>query len=209
MVILGVDFDKHLRFDKHLNNCASKASPRVSALRRLSSFLDHSGILTLNKAQIRPYLEYSSLLWMSSAPSYIGKLDKIQRRALRLMDSASHPPHDIVTTVDSLEHRRDVAVLTVFPKAQVQEVHHLAGLMLPLRTAQRSTRTVPSSVQLVEVPRPRASQHQRTFMARVSRLRNIFTAAIPDVGKMTTQQAKMAAHRWRATLPTPLILLCT
>ncbi|XP_042229998.1 uncharacterized protein LOC121871654 [Homarus americanus] len=83
------------------------------------------------------------------------KLDKIQRRALRLMDSALHPPHYIVTTVDSLEYRRDVAALTVFHKDQVQEVPHLEGIRLPLRAMQRSTRTVLSSVQLEEALRSR------------------------------------------------------
>ncbi|KAG7177262.1 RNA-directed DNA polymerase from mobile element jockey-like 42, partial [Homarus americanus] len=153
MTILRVDFDKHLKFDKHFNNSDRKAS--------------------------------------------------------RLGSPPWESPLDIAITVNSLEHRRDVAVPTVFRKAQVQEVPHLAGLRLPLRATQRSTRTMLSSFQLVEVPRSRDSQHQRAFIARVSRLWNLFTAAMPDVGKMTTQQVKMAAHTWQATLPTPLILLRT
>ncbi|KAG7158157.1 RNA-directed DNA polymerase from mobile element jockey-like 31 [Homarus americanus] len=59
---------KHLRFDKHFNNCARKASLRVSALRRLTRFFDYSEILTLYEALIRPYLEYSFQSWMSGAP---------------------------------------------------------------------------------------------------------------------------------------------
>ncbi|KAG0713198.1 hypothetical protein GWK47_016729 [Chionoecetes opilio] len=53
----------------------------------------------------------------------------------------------------SLEPRRDVAALVVFHKAQVQEVPHLAGLRQPPRVATRSTRTVLTSGDAVEVPR--------------------------------------------------------
>ncbi|KAG0726081.1 Lys-63-specific deubiquitinase BRCC36 [Chionoecetes opilio] len=95
---------------------------RVSALGRVASFLDRGGKLLLYKAQIRPYLEYAALSWMSCAASHTRRLDSIQRRALRLVDAAdpSDPPAQFepVSPLDSLEHRRDVAALVVFHKAQ-------------------------------------------------------------------------------------------
>ncbi|KAG7161191.1 Ankyrin repeat, PH and SEC7 domain containing protein secG-like 2 [Homarus americanus] len=79
---------------------------------------------------------------------------------------ASHPLYDIVTTVDSLGHRRDVAALSVLHKTPVQEVFQLmAGLGLPLRAAQRSSRRMLSSVQLVEVTSQSAPEdlHGQSF----------------------------------------------
>ncbi|XP_063879421.1 uncharacterized protein LOC135110724 [Scylla paramamosain] len=99
------------------------------------------------------------------------RLDGIQRRALRLVEAAGAPAHP-ETPVDTLEHRRDVAALVVFHKAQVQGVPHLAGLRLPTRVTSRDTRTVSSSGDSVKVPRSLSSQHQRTFWGRVSRLWN-------------------------------------
>ena len=206
--ILGVDLDRELRFDHHLKNVAHRASLRVSALRRVASFLDRRGILLLYKAQIRPYLEYGALTWMSSAATHLRRLDKLERRVLRLIEGNDTPPPIQETTpLDTLEHRRDVAALVVFHKAQVQEVPHLAGLKLPPRAISRRTRTVQSSDGLVAVPRSHASQHQRTFTSRVSRLWNIFVTNAPPVQEMTTHQVKLAAHRWRGTLHTPLVLL--
>ena len=199
--ILGVDFDEGLRFDRHINRVCRVASLKVTALRRMASFLDAKGLMLLYKAQVRPHLEYAALSWMSAAPLHLKKLDKIQRRALRLVQDAPTFPH-----LDSLEHRRDVGALTVLHKALVQEVPHLANLRLPPRAETRSTRTVLSSQHLVEVPRSRARQHLRTFPARAARLWNQFTAT-SNVMVMSTQQVKTAAHRWRATQPTPMASL--
>ena len=205
--ILGVEVDRGLRFDSHIKHIAQKASQKVSALRRVASFLDKKGRLTLYKAKIRPYLEYAALSWVSSAASHTRKLDSIQRRALRLVDAADPPAQPEPTSpIVSLEHRRDVAAIVVFHKAQVQEVPHLAGLRLPPKVTTRSTRTVLNSDQ-VEVPRSRTSQHQRAYVGRVSRMWNLFTAATPHVRMMTTEKVKLAAHSWRGTQPNPLTLV--
>ncbi|MPC79812.1 hypothetical protein E2C01_074357 [Portunus trituberculatus] len=111
--------------------------------------------------------------------------------------------------LDSLEHRRDVAAVVVFHKAQVQNVPHLAGLRHPLRVSTRSTRTVFSGGDAVEVPRSHGCQHQRNFTGRVSRIWNLFTAVVPHVQEMNTDSIKLMAHKWRQTLPTPLTLIVT
>jgi len=201
--ILGVDIDNELRFNRHVRRICKTASLKVTALRRASHLLNPQGILTLYKSQIRPHLEYASLAWSSTAPTNLNRLDKIEKRALRLIQEASNPGH-----IDSLEHRRDVGALTVLHKAQVQQVPHLSSLRLPPHGRERSTRTVHSNRLLVEVPRSRSSQHQRTFSARAARLWNEFTSTT-DVAEMTTQQVKTAAHRWRSRKPSPLYLLYT
>ncbi|XP_042870705.1 uncharacterized protein LOC122252338 [Penaeus japonicus] len=164
--IVGLDIDNSLRFNKHISRICRTASLKVTSLRRILHLLDPQGILTLYKSQIRPHLEYASLAWSSAAP----------------------------TNLNSLEHRRDVGALTVLHKAQVLQMPHLFSLRLPPIVRERSTRTVQSSRLLVDVPRSRSSQHQRTFSARAARLWNLFTSTL-DVAEMNTQQAKRAAHR--------------
>ncbi|KAG0726364.1 hypothetical protein GWK47_036769 [Chionoecetes opilio] len=165
--VLEVEVDRELRFDGHIKHIAKKASHRVSALRRVARFLDRGGKLLLYKAQIRPYLEYAALSWMSCAASHTWRLDSIQRRALQLVDAADPPDppaqFEPVSPLDSLEHRRDVAALVVFHKAQVQGVPHLAGSRQPPRVATRSTRTVLISGDAVEVPRSSCQPHQRNL----------------------------------------------
>ena len=203
--ILGVSVDRSLRFDHHIAGVARQTSLRVSALRRMADTLDPRGILTLYKAQIRPCMEYGALSWMSSAATHMQRLDAVQRRALRLVateeEQQQHP-----APVTSLEHRRDVSALVVCHKSQVQRVSHLDPLRLLPHTVQRCTRAVASSDELVQVPRSRTSQHQRTYTARTSRMWNLFTVAVPHVQDMSTHQVKLAAHRWRSMHPSPLVL---
>ncbi|XP_063854385.1 uncharacterized protein LOC135096635 [Scylla paramamosain] len=196
--------DSGLRFDHHIAVVARQTSLRVSALRRMANTLDPRGILTLYRAQIRPCMEYGALSWMSSAATHMQRLDAVQRRALRLVatdEDQQHPP-----PVTSLEHRRDVSALVVCHKTQVQRVPHLDPLRLLPHTVQRCTRAAASSDELVKVPRSRSSQHQRTYTARTSRLWNMFTAAKPQVQDMSTHQVKLAAHSWRSTHLSSLVL---
>lgn len=119
---------------------------------------------------------------MSSAATHLQKLDKVERRVLRLLDhDHSQRSPQLMTPLNTLEHSWDVAALVVFFKAQVEEEPYLARLKLPLREAVRHRRTLLSSQEQVGVPRSRASQHQRTFFSRVSRLWNMFTSVIPAV----------------------------
>ena len=201
--ILGVSVDRNLRFDHHIAGIARQTSLRVSALRRVADTLDPRGILTLYKAQIRPCMEYGALTWMSSAATHMQRLDAVQRRALRLVASGENQQH--AAPVTSLEHRRDVSALVVCHKTQVQRVSHLDPLRLLPHTVQRYTRGTASSDDLVQVPRSRSSQHQRTYTARTSRLWNLFTAATPGVRDMSTHQVKVAAHRWRSRHPAQLV----
>ncbi|XP_045118199.1 uncharacterized protein LOC123508528 [Portunus trituberculatus] len=202
--ILGVCVDRSLRFDRHIAGIARQTSLRVSALRRMADTLDPRGTLTLYKAQIRPCMEYGALSWMSSAAVHMQRLDAVQRRALRLVTTEEEEQHPAPLT--SLEHRRDVSALVVCHKTQVQRVSHLNPLRLQPHTAQRCTRDAARSDELVQVPRSRSSQHQRTYTARTSRLWNIFVAGTPQVRSMTTQQVKVAAHKWRGRHPSRLVL---
>lgn len=205
--VLGLTVDHCLRFDHHVEAVARQASQRVSTLRRMAGTLEPRGILTLYKAQIRPYLEYGALSWMSSAATHMQRLDAVQRRALRLVEPQGQQDNrQQPVPITSLEHRRDVAALVVCHKAQVQQVPHLCRLGLTSHRTHRTTRAALSSEQLVEVPRSRSSQHLRTYTARTARLWNKFTAATPRVENMSTQSVKVAANRWRTTLPSTLTL---
>ncbi|KAG0710052.1 hypothetical protein GWK47_023599 [Chionoecetes opilio] len=114
---------------------------------------------------------------MSCAASHTRRLDKaIQRRALRkwwILQTPPDPP-DPPALFEPGESSRLTGTpqgcrgACVFHKAQVQGVPHLAGLRQPPRVATRSTRTVLTRGDAVEVPRsPCQTQHQRTFVGRV------------------------------------------
>lgn len=214
--ILGVDVDSSLSFDRHLEKVAHRASLRVTLLRRVSHLLDANGLMKLYKAQVRPVMEYTPLTWMSSAQCHLSLLDKVQRRAEGLIQQVAEREnrnhilnhqqpqrHQLqprqqrhYNQLDSLQHRRNVAALTVLHKAQVQHTPHLAPLRVQWRRREQNiTRTVMSSDLLLQIPRTHTAMCQRAFTYAAATLWNAFTSAV-DVRTMNTQQAKVAAHRW-------------
>ena len=191
--ILGVEFDSKLTFSRHVNNLARKASSKISALRRMKQLLDKKGLCMLYKSQVRSHLEYSFLAWISCPRSHLALLDKVQRRAERLIASVGEQEEQ--PSLDSLEHRRMVGALTVLHKAQVQQVPHLSGLRIPWRQPTRSTRSVLSSDCQVDIPRSRSVRHQRTFVSVTSRLWNIMARSV-ELRHLNTEQMKRAANTW-------------
>ncbi|MPC68001.1 hypothetical protein E2C01_062190 [Portunus trituberculatus] len=161
--ILGVCVDCSLHFDNHIAGIVHQTSLRVSALRRMADTLEPQSTLTLYKAQIRPCMEYAA-----SPETY----DHRGRRAApSTTDITGTPPRRIGTS-------------------SLQRVSHLNPLRLQPHTAQRCTIDAARSDELVQVPRSRSSQHQRTYTARTSRLWNIF----------------VAAHKWRGRHPSRLVV---
>ena len=137
--VLGVTYDSRLTFKTHIERLAREASGKLASLRRISWLLDSKGLEVLYKAQIRSSLEYACLAWGGAANTHLELLDKVQARALRLVrdQGSEHESH-----IHSLQHRRDVAGLTVMFKVQQERVCHLQPLRQPLRRDQIATRTV-------------------------------------------------------------------
>lgn len=95
--ILEVDLKKELRFYRHLKHVAYQNSFRICPTQS-------SVFRLLYKVQVRPYLEYGALTWMSSPATHLQRLDKMERRAQRQLENI-HQPHDM-TPLDTLEHHR-------------------------------------------------------------------------------------------------------
>ncbi|KAG0722156.1 hypothetical protein GWK47_045040 [Chionoecetes opilio] len=131
--VLGVTYDCRLTFKAHIERLARESSGKLASLRRMSWLLDSKGLEVLYKAQVRSSMEYAYLGWGGAANKHLALLDKVQGRAMRLIrdSGAGQEPR-----LHSLQHRRDVAGLTVMYKVHQQRVPHLHTLRQPLRRAQ-------------------------------------------------------------------------
>ena len=127
--ILGVSYDKKLTFKTHIENIVRKASRKITSLRRISWLLDAKGRV-LYKAQIRSVMEYAPLTWGGAAKKHLDLPDKVQARAISII-SGEDPR--IPGNLQSLQHRRDVAGLTVMFRIQTEQVPHLQPLRQPVR----------------------------------------------------------------------------
>lgn len=106
---LGVTFDNALKFRRHISNICNKANRMVGLVRRSFKFLNGNTFLRLYKALIRPHLEYACSVWNPLLIEDRDKLERVQRRATKLVPSiADRSYSDRLQALDlpSLVHRR-------------------------------------------------------------------------------------------------------
>ncbi len=201
LTILGVHFDNLLTYEKHIKHIARIASMKLGYLRRISHLLTPETIQSLYYSQIRSSMEYAALSWGGAARTHLDILDKVQRRAHKLATN-SRTANQELPRMDTLQHRRDVGGLTVFYKANVKEIDHLAPLVLPPQTPTYLTRTVEASQgEAVVVPRPHTSHYQRAFLYKYSTIWNELCCNI-NIKNVPTVQ------RFKENVNTYLLLRC-
>jgi len=82
---LGIIVDSDLNFEKHIQQATSKASRVLAVIRRTFTYLDEGTFLLLYKSLVRPHLEYGVSIWSPSKRKHINPIEKVQRRATKLI----------------------------------------------------------------------------------------------------------------------------
>ena len=115
---LGVTFDDKLKFSEHIGIITSKANSRLAIIKRTIHDLTPEIFLPLYKALVRPLLEYCSPVWNPILKTDSTEIEKVQRRATKLVKSLSNLEYDerlYRLKLDSLNFRRRRAdVIQVF-----------------------------------------------------------------------------------------------
>ncbi|KAK4315311.1 hypothetical protein Pmani_013482 [Petrolisthes manimaculis] len=83
---LGVAVDHLLKFSSHIQAQVNKANRVLGALKHTFTALDSTAFLNLYKSQIRPHLEYTSAVWNPKLKRDKDSLERVQRRATRLVE---------------------------------------------------------------------------------------------------------------------------
>ena len=82
--LLGVLLDNDLKFDKHVDNLCNKASQKLSALCRVSSYMNQNKKRIIMKAFINSQFGYCPLVWMNHSRKLNNRINRIHERALRV-----------------------------------------------------------------------------------------------------------------------------
>ena len=85
--LLGVLIDNKLTFDKHINNLCTKASQKLNALCRVSSFMSTNKKRLVMKVFISYQFSYCPLIWMNHSRTLNSKINRIHERLLRVVYS--------------------------------------------------------------------------------------------------------------------------
>ena len=91
---LGITFDPTLNFDIHIDNITKKANQMLGIIRRTFSYMDKSIFQKLYKALVRSHLEYGNVIWYPHLKRQSIQIEKIQRRATKLVPECKDLTYD-------------------------------------------------------------------------------------------------------------------
>ena len=115
---LGVYFDTQLKFDKHVSEILKNTNYRLSSTKRSFSKFNLRNFLLLYKSIVCPLLEYNTSVWFPLNLTDEQRVDKVQRRATRLvpyLQRLSYPQRLSTLQLLSLKfHRRCSDLINAF-----------------------------------------------------------------------------------------------
>ena len=153
----------------------------------------------MDKAQIRPCLEYGSHLWSGASKHSLATLDAIQKRAIKLIGDTT-----ITNSLDSLAHRRTISALSRYHR-----YHHgvcsveLKSIIPPKAVFTRNTRFLNAQHPFaVKLNKNRTSAFAKSFIPLTSRDWNSPPATVFPA-TYNLQLFKTHIHRYLQLLPSP------
>ena len=129
---------------------------------------------SLTNGEIRPSLEYCSHIWGGASKSTLCLLDKVQSRAIRLINNSN-----LNKSLQPLSHRHLVGDLSIFYRYLHGHCSReiMDTIPVPLRhvrTTRSSTHSRPFQVSL---PNPRTLPHKSSFIPRTCNLWNVLPSS--------------------------------
>ena len=94
VTLLGVEIDWKLNFNLHVKTITNKANNKTNALSRLRNKLDINQKLSLYHSYIISAFGYCPLIWMFCGKSYNELIDRVQRKALRIIYNDYNSDYD-------------------------------------------------------------------------------------------------------------------
>ena len=106
---LGVTFDQTLTFSTHHDKSTKKANSRLGLIKRSFRQLKQKPFVQLYKTLVRPIVEYCSVVTSPVLKRDVDRLEKVQRRATRLVEGMVDRPYSTrlrQLNLQSLKYRR-------------------------------------------------------------------------------------------------------
>ena len=96
--LLGVYIDQNLNFNHHVSIISKKAARQVNALQRICKYVDYEGKLRVYEAFVASNFVYCSLAFNTFSIGQSRKIEKLNKRALRLVCNDYESTYDELLT---------------------------------------------------------------------------------------------------------------
>ena len=119
--LLGITFDKHLDFQKYIENLCSNANYKLHALRRIRKYLAVEKAKLLGNVFTNSQFNSASLIWMFCQKTIYLKVEKIHHKTLRIIHQSDASYRDLLKCngITSFHQRHLQFLLTEFYKGTV------------------------------------------------------------------------------------------
>jgi len=87
---LGTYLDQYLTWNEHIKLVSQKVAKNIGIMARIAYLLPNQTRLNLYYSLIHPYLTYSNMVWASTYSTRLTRLNKLQRRAMRVIAGTRH-----------------------------------------------------------------------------------------------------------------------
>jgi len=103
---LRVTFDSNLTFRDHMAQKINKAYSILGIIKRNFIYMDESSFILLYKSMVRPHLEYANSVWCPYKQGDIKELEKIQKRATKLVQKLPYKDRLMHLKLPTMEYGR-------------------------------------------------------------------------------------------------------
>ena len=83
--LLGIEIDKKLKFNKHIETVCFKVNQKINAFSRLNHYISREQAFTICKAVILSNFNYCPLIWLFCSKSANSEINRTHKRALRIL----------------------------------------------------------------------------------------------------------------------------
>ena len=186
---LGLSLSSNLTWKTHIHSLAKHASQKLNFLARARGFFSSSHLLSICKSQIRPSLEYCSHVWGGAPKSTLCLLDKVQSKAIRLINNPN-----LTKSLLPLSHRRLFEDLSIFDGYfhghYFQKIWEI--ISVPLRRVRTTRSSIHSHPFQVSMPNPRTLSHKSSFIPRKCKLLNVLSSScFPESNNLPSFKSKI------------------
>ena len=92
---LGILIDINLSWKKHIDHITIKISRTIGLISKLRHLVPKHTLINIYRSLVAPYLSYGLIVWGQACKSYLDKLLKLQKRALRFIYFSDGNQHAI------------------------------------------------------------------------------------------------------------------
>lgn len=185
---LGILMDSKLSFSDHVDKIIIEANKALGfILRSTKGFKRPEAVIRLFTSYVRSRVEYNSIVWCPNYMTYIKRIERVQKKFVRILAYRFKVPKVIKTYKDKLKYFNLVELSTRRLHADLLFLHKLINGAIDCSSLlNRIQYNVPARIprypcSLFYTRRCRTNLGHSSPMVRVSRLYNKLTKKIIDL----------------------------